>query len=161
MKTLAFNHSLSAQSPPRQVGTKGSTLMKDQHRSSKVDSLRVECVFCVCEFHTYDHTLLPAHRWQLSVFAIHLLLSLDFFIPHRYFFAWLLSQFSFPFFSGSPTLPPVHHRISILLRSLSSDVVSSEGGDAESFIPTRKTETGGVYWDRGADGRETFSLRLR
>lgn len=30
-------------------------------------------------------------------------------------------------------------------RPLSSDVVSSEGGDGEGFIPTRKTETGGVY----------------
>lgn len=48
-----------------------------------------------------------------------------------------------------------------LFVSWSRDVVSSEGGDAESFIPTWKTETGGVYRDRRADAWKTFSLRLR
>lgn len=54
------------------------------------------------------------------------------------------------------------HLILILLLFLSfRDVVSSKRRDAESFIPPWKTETGGVYWDRGAISRKTFSLCRR
>lgn len=44
---------------------------------------------------------------------------------------------------------------------LSSDVVSSEGGDAESFVSTCKRETGGVHWNWRAIARKTFFLCLR
>lgn len=50
----------------------------------------------------------------------------------------------------------------VLLLSLSiSDVVSSKRGDAKSFVPPWKTETGGVYRDQGGSPRKTFSLCLR
>lgn len=71
------------------------------------------------------------------------------FISHLFLCCFLPSFFS-------------QYLILILLFFLSfSDVVSSKRGDAESFIPPWKTETGGVYRDRGAISRKTFSLCRR
>lgn len=61
----------------------------------------------------------------------------------------------------SPFLPLLFLGRSDSSPPLSSDVVSSEGGDAESFVSTCKTETRGVHWNWRAIARKTFSLCLR
>lgn len=45
--------------------------------------------------------------------------------------------------------------------SFFNDVVSSQGGDAEGFIPAWKAQVGGVHRDWGTVAWETFSLCLR